>query len=266
MVKDWEMKQTINDFLPREPLSLEQAAVLATLLQTTDSRSVQELLLKFAAENGSVEELWALADFYEENGRFKKYVKCLEKAYELGHDEAAMYIGQEHFFRAKSLDGKARRREYKKALEWFAKVPEFPSVPLKVALAHLAVGHREDAYEVLLENKDRDAEAAVEAVHRNIVPEDEAIALLESHLENGALDVLIPLADLYLEAGRTADARAALERSYEAGEPHARVNLGYVLWDEGNHDRAIELWQEAKLDNDKLAKYALKLVKRGKLD
>ena len=92
---------------------------------------------------------------------------------------------------------------------------------------------------------------------------ESAINLLEKHLQNGEVDVLIVLADLYSKAGNPEKEIELLRRSVAEGEPNALHNLGLALWQSGHTREGKALLKKAAQHGDKLSPKALHNL-RGK--
>lgn len=63
---------------------------------------------------------------------------------------------------------------------------------------------------------------------------ESAIRLLEKYLQDGEVDLLIALADLYSKAGNPEKEIELLRSRVTEGEPNALHNLGLALWHSGH--------------------------------
>jgi tetratricopeptide (TPR) repeat protein len=150
------------------------------------------------------------------------------------------------------------------AIKWLRLAGDNPFVPLRLARAYRAVGDELSAVEVLREGCETSPEAAIELNHTTDDLElDAAINRLEQHLENGKVEVLIVLADLYSKAGNTQKEIEFLRRSVAEGEPNALHNLGFALWNSGQVREGRALLKKAAQQGDKLSPKVLRQI-RGK--
>jgi tetratricopeptide (TPR) repeat protein len=101
--------------------------------------------------------------------------------------------------------------------------------PAQLARVLRVRGRAREAEEIVEAARFRSDEAAFWYIEWKGIAPDEAIELLEFHVDRGSVDSLIPLANLYERVGRADDAIGALERSFETGERVAPHNLGLVL-------------------------------------
>ena len=125
---------------------------------------------------------------------------------------------------------------------------------LAAARSYRALGDEESAVKVLREGSEISAEAAVEYIHTtNELDLETAINLLEKHLQNGEVDVLIVLADLYSKAGNPEKEIELLRRSVAEGEPNALHNFGLALWQSGHTREGKALLKKAAQQGDKLS-------------
>lgn len=116
------------------------------------------------------------------------------------------------------------------ARAWFERSVAHPATPLRLAVVLEGLGLGEQAAVVLESAVQTNAEAAVGWVLRGRV--------------NGAAAV------------------ALLRRRVDAGEPHAWHNLALLLWETGERDEALQLWEGASAAGDEMARAALASVRR----
>lgn len=222
-------------------------------LRRMSASDAVEVLYVLAIEHGVREAHLNYGFFLEEEARPTEAIAQYEKAHALGDPKAAFALGQAHL-------GMGNPRE---AMRWFRFAEENPWIPLRLARAYRALGEEALAVEVLLDGSGKSAEAAVELVTTtDELDLDEAIRLLETHLKNGELDVLIPLADLYSRAGRKDREIELLRRSVEAGEPNALHNLGLALWEAGHTKAGRSILKQAAGHGDRLSARVLRDLKR----
>lgn len=126
-----------------------------------------------------------------------------------------------------------------------------------VPRAYRALGAENTALRILLEAKEKNPEAAVELALSGELEVDELIKLLVRHMDEGGVDVLIPLANLYGTKGHATDEIELLHRAVAAGEPNALHNLGLALWQAGHRQEGRTLLKEAAQSGDRLAAQAL---------
>ncbi|CAH0271264.1 hypothetical protein SRABI83_03655 [Arthrobacter sp. Bi83] len=108
----------------------------------------------------------------------------------------------------------------------------------------------------------KDAKRALRPPWNSSTPQM-TINLREKHLENGKVEVLIVLADLYSKVGNPQTEIELLRRSVAEGEPSALHNLGFALWNSGQVREGRALLKKAAQQGDKLSPKVLRKI-RGK--
>ena len=227
---------------------------LANDLGRAPVSEVREVLYRVAIERGVLGAWLNLGHMLDEDGRQSEAVDCHLQAHEEGDPMAAFALGQAF----------ANLGDLENARAWFERSVAHPATPLRLAVVLEGLGLGEQAAVVLESAVQANAEAAVGWVLRGRVTGAEAVALLESHLDRGEIDVAVPLAILYEGEGegRVEEAVALLRRGVDAGEPHAWHNLALLLWEAGERDEALQLWEGASAAGDEMARAALASVRR----
>lgn len=241
-------RQTIED-AELEPETLYNAA---NDLQRISKAEAIELLYQMAIDAGVTDALLNYGIFLWYEGKLKQAIPPLEQAYEADDQHAALTLGQIYF----------ELNDAKTAITWFERSGDHPYLPVRLSRAYRSLGAENTALRILLEAKEENPEAAVELVLSGELEVDESIELLERHTDEGGVDVLIPLANLYGMKGRVADEIELLRRAVAAGEPNAVHNLGLALWQAGHRQEGRTLLKEAAQSGDQLAAQALHGLRR----
>lgn len=195
-----------------------------------------EVLYRLAIEQGVNEAYLNYGVFLRDVDRPKEALVQFEKAHAAGDPQAAFALGETCW----------EMERHSEAIRWLQLAGSNPAVPLRLARSYRALGDEESAVKVLREGSETSAEAAVEFIHTtNELNLSESIDLLEKHLENGEVDVLIVLADLYSKAGDADKEIELLRRSVAEGEPNALHNLGLALWQSGHTREGKALLKKA---------------------
>ncbi|MFP3463537.1 tetratricopeptide repeat protein [Arthrobacter globiformis] len=246
-----DFRSSVELILSDDPDGLFNAA--NDLTQISKSEAIEVLYL-LAIEHGVTEAYLNYGWFLRDINRPKEALAQFHKALELGDPQAAYYLGETSLEMGKNLE----------AIKWLRLAGGNPFLPLRLAKAYRAVGDELSAVEVLREGCETSPEAAVELIHTtNDLDLDAAINLLEKHLENGEVGVLIVLADLYSKTGNTQKEIELLRRSVAEGEPNALHNLGFALWNSGQVREGRALLKKAAQQGDKLSPKVLRKI-RGK--
>jgi tetratricopeptide (TPR) repeat protein len=223
------------------------------LRQVSTSEAV-EVLYRMAIEQGVKEAYLNYGVFLRDIDRPKEALVQFEKAHAAGDPKAALALGETNW----------EMQRHPEAIKWLRLAGSNPAVPLRLARSYRALGDEESAVKVLREGSETSAEAAVEYIHTtNELDLESAINLLEMHLQNGEVDVLIVLADLYSKAGNPEKETELLRRSVAEGEPNALHNLGLALWQSGHAREGKALLKKTAQHGDKLSPKALHNL-RGK--
>lgn len=241
-------RQTIED-AELEPETLYNAA---NDLRRISKAEAIELLYQLAIDAGVTDALLNYGSFLWGEGKPKQAIPLLEQAYEADDPHAALTLGQIYF----------ELNDAKTAITWFERSGDHPYVPVRLSRAYRALGAENTALRILLEVKDTNHEAAVELVLNGELEVDESIELLERHMDEGGVDVLIPLANLYGTKGRAADEIELLRRAVTAGEPNALHNLGLALWQAGHRQEGKTLLKKAAQNGDQLAVHTLHSLRK----
>jgi len=237
--------------LSNDPDGLFNAA--NDLTQISKSAAIEVLYL-LAIEHGVKDAYVNYGWFLRDINRPTEALAQFRKALEVGDPKAAYYLGETSLEMGKHLE----------AIKWLRLAGSNPSVPLRLARAYRALGDEDSAVKVLREGSETSAEAAVELIHTtNELDLEGAISLLEKHLQNGKVDVLIVLADLYSKAGNPEKEIELLRRSVAEGEPNALHNLGLALWQSGHTREGKALLKKAAQQGDRLSPKVLHNL-RGK--
>lgn len=224
---------------------------LANELSRTPRADVVDTLYRLAIARGVVGAPLNYGWFLTREGRHREALAQFTAAHEAGDPLAPFHLGETYWTMGRHRD----------AVTWLEQAGSREGVALRLARSYRALGDATKAERVLLEAKDRDAEAAVELVTSSgVLARPAAIALLERHLERGAVDVLIPLAELYSRDGDTATEIRLLRRSVEEGEPNAAHNLGLALWRAGRLREGRMLLKEAAARGDRLSQDRLRRI------
>ncbi|MHA7294098.1 tetratricopeptide repeat protein [Arthrobacter sp. HLT1-21] len=221
-------------------------------LQKISKAEAVEVLYLLAIDAGVTDALLNYGTFLWDEGKLGPAIAPLKKAYEANDPHAAPTLGQIYL----ELD------DAENAILWFQRAGDHPTVPVRLARAYRAQGNQRSALKVLIEAKDNNAEAAVELVLDGELSGHAAVALLQHHAARGSVDVLIPLANLYGEMGRTSEEIAVLRQAVGAGEPNAAHNLGLALWHSGYRQEGRALLKTAAHNGDRLARRALERLRR----
>lgn len=246
-----DFRSSVELILSNDPDGLFNAA--NDLTQISKSAAIEALYL-LAIEHGVKEAYLNYGWFLRDINRPKEAMAQFQKALEVGDPQAAYYLGETSLEMGKHLE----------AIKWLRLAGDNPFVPLRLARAYRAVGDELSAVEVLREGCETSPEAAVELIHTTDDLDLEAsINLLEKHLENGKVEVLIVLADLYSKAGNPQKEIELLRRSVAEGEPNALHNLGFALWNSGQVREGRALLKKAAQQGDKLSPKVLRKI-RGK--
>lgn len=139
------------------------------------------------------------------------------------------------------------------AREWYGRALSVPETPSRLARVLRALGEDDEAWQVLRDGRDVSWEAAVDYALDRRVPDGEAVALLESHLRRGNVDVEVTLAGFYEDAGREVEAERPLRDAAGRGDTHAMTNLGVFVDERGHRAEAIGLWKASAEQGDELA-------------
>jgi tetratricopeptide (TPR) repeat protein len=246
-----DFRSSVEMILSNDPDGLFNAA--NDLTQISKSEAIEVLYL-LAIEHGVNGAYLNYGWFLRDINRPKEALVQFQKALEAGDPQAAYYLGETSLEMGRHLD----------AIRWLRLAGDNPFVPLRLARAYRAVGDELSAVEVLREGCETSPEAAVELIHTTDDLDLEAsIKLLEKHLDNGKVEVLIVLADLYSKAGNPQKEIELLRRSVAEGEPNALHNLGFALWNSGHVREGRALLKKAAQHGDKLSPEVLRKI-RGK--
>jgi tetratricopeptide (TPR) repeat protein len=246
-----DFRSSVEMILSNDPDGLFNAA--NDLTQISKSAAIEVLYL-MAIENGVKEAYLNYGWFLRDINRTNDALAQFHKAMEVGDPQAAYHLGETYLEIGRHLD----------AIKWLRLAGDNLFVPLRLARAYRGVGDELSAVEVLREGQETSPEAAVELIHTtDDLDLQAAISLLEKHLENGAVEVLIVLADLYLQAGDPEKEIELLRRSVAEGEPNALHNLGIALWNSGQTREGRALLKKAAQQGDKLSPKVLHKL-RGK--
>ena len=246
-----DFRSSVELILSGDPDGLFNAA--NDLTRVSKSEAV-EVLYRLAIEQGVKEAYLNYGLFLRDINRPKDALVQFEKAHAVGDPKAAYLLGETNW----------EMERHAEAIKWLRLAGSDTYVPLRLARSYRALGDEESAVKVLREGSETSAEAAVEYVHTtNELDLESAINLLEKHLQNGAVDVLIVLADLYSKAGNPEKEIELLRRSVAEGEPNALHNLGLALWESGQTREGKALLKKAAQQGDKLSPKVLHNL-RGK--
>jgi len=246
-----DFQSSVEMILSGDPDGLFNAANDLRHISTSEA---VEVLYRLAIEHGVKEAYLNYGALLRDINRPKEALVQFEKAHEVGDPKAAFALGE--------MNGEMER--HGEAIKWLQLADSNPFVPLRLARSYRALGDEVSAVKVLREGSETSAEAAVEYIQTtNELDLDGSINLLEKHLQNGDVDVLIVLADLYSEAGNPAKEIELLRRSVAAGEPNALHNLGLALWQSGHTREGKILLKKAAQQGDKLSPKILHKI-RGK--
>ncbi|MFE5839324.1 tetratricopeptide repeat protein [Arthrobacter sp. NPDC056493] len=246
-----DFRSSVELILSGDPDGLFNAA--NDLRQISKSEAV-EFLYRMAIEQGVKEAYLNYGVFLHEMDRSKEALVQFEKAHAVGDPKAAFALGETNW----------EMERHAEAIKWLRLAGSHPAVPLRLAMSYRAMGDEESAVKVLREGSETSAEAAVEYIDTtNELDLESAIRLLEKHLQNGEVDVLIMLAVLYSKAGNPDKEIELLRRSVAEGEPNALHNLGLALWQAGHAREGKALLKKAAQQGDKLSPKVLHNL-RGK--
>ncbi|MHA7305693.1 tetratricopeptide repeat protein [Arthrobacter sp. TMN-49] len=221
-------------------------------LQQISTSEAAEVLYRLAIERGVKEAYLNYGALLRDANRPKEALVQFEKAHAAGDPMAAFALGEMNWEMARPAE----------TIKWLQLAGSSPFVPLRLARSYRALGDEVSAVKVLREGSETSAEAAVEYIQTtNELDMNDAISLLEKHLQNGEVDVLIVLADLYSKVGNPAKEIELLRRSVAAGEPNALHNLGLALWQAGNTREGKMLLKKAAQQGDKLSPKVLHNVR-----
>lgn len=236
-----DFRSSVELILSGDPDGLFNAA--NDLRQVSTSEAV-EVLYRMAIEQGVKEAYLNYGVFLRDIDRPKEALVQFEKAHAAGDPKAAFALGETNW----------EMERHAEAIKWLRLAGSNPAVPLRLARSYRALGDEESAVKVLREGTKTSAEAAVEYIHTtNELDLESAINLLEKHLQNGEVDVLIVLADLYSKTGNPEKEIELLRRSVAEGEPNALHNLGLALWQSGHTREGKALLKKAAQQGDKLS-------------
>jgi tetratricopeptide (TPR) repeat protein len=245
-----DFRSSVELILSGDPDGLFNAA--NDLLEISRPEAV-EALYRLAIEAGVKEAYLNYGSFLRDINRPKEALVQFEKAHAVGDPKAAYFLGETNW----------EMQRHREAIKWLLLAGNNPYVPLRLARAYRALGDEDSAAKVLREGSQTSAEAAVEFIHTTSELDlESAISLLQKHLDNGAVDVLIVLADLYSKAGNQEKEIELLRRSVAEGEPNAMHNLGLALWQSGHTREGKALLKKAAQQGDKLSPKVLHNLRR----
>ncbi|MFJ5694140.1 tetratricopeptide repeat protein [Arthrobacter sp. NPDC093125] len=246
-----DFRSSVELILAGDPDGLFNAANDLRLISQSEAI---EVLYRLAIEQGVNEAYLNYGVFLRDINRPKEALVQFEKAHAVGDPKAAFALGETNW----------EMERHAEAIKWLRLAGSNAAIPLRLARSYRALGDEESAVKVLREGSETSAEAAVEYIDTtdDLDPES-AINLLEKHLQNGEVDVLIPLADLYSKAGNPDKEIELLRRSVAEGEPNALHNLGLALWQSGQTREGRALLKKAAQQGDKLSPKVLHNL-RGK--
>lgn len=196
-----------------------------------------------AAHKGVAEAAFNLGLLFEEQGKVKKARQAMERAASLNEPQAVLWLGYDAEVSGRLIE----------ALDWYARSQDVKQAPLHIARVLRELGREGEAIEVLYRARMESAEIAVEWAIGSSSQASERIELLERYAATGEQSVLIPLANLLVEEGRTEEAVEALRRSVAQNEPNARHNLGVTLYEAGCQADGLAEIRRAARDGDMLA-------------
>ena len=180
-----DFPSSVELILSGDPDGLFNAA--NDLRQISTSEAV-EVLYRLAIEQGVKEAYLNYGALLRDINRPMEALVAVREAHEVGDPKAAFALGEMNW----------AMERYADAIKWLRLAGSNPLVPLRLARWYRALGDEVSAVKVLREGSETSAEAAVEYIHTsNELDLESAINLLEKHLQNGEVDVLIVLADLY---------------------------------------------------------------------
>lgn len=245
-----ELRSSIEMVLDGDPDGLFNTA---NDLQKMGKTDIIETLYLMAIERGVNEAYLNLGLFLNGLGRIKEAIPHYRRAFELDDPNAAVALGQAYFEIGKYAD----------AVRWLKTAGTNPNAALCLAKSYRALGDITSATQALHEGSRYSHEAATELVTTTDELDTEAaIRLLERHLADGAIDVLIPLANLYATAGNREKEIELLRRSVAAGEPFARHNLGVALSQAGESKEGFALLRQAAAAGDTKSPGTLRRLRR----
>lgn len=243
-------KSSIDQILENDADGLFNAA---NDLQEITKNDAIEVLYTMAIEREVTEAYLNFGMFLTANNRTKEAMVQFILAHENGDPMAAVALGQAY------LDA----GNPSAAVNWLRKAGENPYAPLRLAQAYRALGNESSAVEVLLNGSSYSSEAATELITTtNELDLPTSIQLLEHHLDNGEVDVLIPLANLYSLLGQKDKEIELLRRSVEEGESNAMHNLGVALSESGNDREGHKVLLAAARSGDKISAGTLRRLQR----
>ncbi len=187
------------------------------------NRFLGAALLAVAAARGEDDAWRNLGNCLDALGLPDPALVAWEVAARRGDEGAAVHAAMEREERGELLEAEALYR-LAPGEEW---------TPVRRARVLRALGRPVEADALIVEDRSRNWAAAAQWSKMPGVVARDAIALLEAHLQNGADEACIRLADLYEEVGDVDRAIATLRRSVSAGEPFAPHNLAVTLWENG---------------------------------
>lgn len=245
-----DFRSSVELIMSGDPDGLFNAA--NDLLEISKPEAV-EVLYHLAIEGGVKEAYLNYGTLLRDINRPQEALVQFEKAHAAGDPKAAFALGE--------LNWDMER--HAEAIKWLRLAGSNPFVPLRLARSYRALGDEDSAVKVLREGSQTSAEAAVEFIHTTSELDlDSAIRLLQKHLDNGAVDVLIVLADLYSKAGNQEKEIELLRRSVAEVEPNALHNLGLALWKSGRTREGKALLKKAAQQGDKLSPKVLHDLRR----
>lgn len=222
---------------------------LANDLQEANKSGLVQAAYDLAVSHGIEEAFLNYGNYLAECGQEKAACTMWKRAFESGDERAAVLLAQQ-FVEENDLDS---------AEIWYQKASAIPESALLHARLKTRLGKHEEALDILKQNSDADAEAAVELVlHHGDQFSDGGVRLLEKHHARGHLEVNIPLAALHESKGKPEQAIALLEESVSAGEGNALLNLGILLLQNGREVEGARWIKKAARSGDKRAKRILK--------
>ncbi|ALE06769.1 hypothetical protein AL755_17090 [Arthrobacter sp. ERGS1:01] len=245
-----DLRSSIDLILADDPDGLFNTA---NDLQLVSKNELVETLYLMAIDRGVVEASLNLGLFLRGLNRDADAIPHFHKAHELGDRNGAVALGQSLF----------ETGSYADAVRWLKTAGDSPHAPLWLARAYRALGDPVSATRALRDGCAYSPEAAVElAMTTSELSTAAAIELLERHLAEGEVAVLIPLANLYSLQGDSAKEIELLRRSVAAGELFAMHNLGVALTEIGESKEGFELLRKAAAAGDKMSPGTLRRLRR----
>lgn len=196
-----------------------------------------------ASRRGVAEAAFNLGLLLDAQGKSKKARKAMERAASLNEPQAVLWLGHDAEVSGRPLE----------ALDWYSRSQDVKQAPLLTAQVLKDLGREDEAIEILYSARMESAEIAVEWALSSPSSASERIELLERYAALGEQSVLIPLANLLVEEGRTEEGIEVLRRSVAQNEPNARHNLGVTLYEAGRQADGLAEIRRAARDGDMLA-------------